>query len=91
MTDAHVHDASTVAGVGERLEERRDVRVFVNERGVNVPAGGTAADAVGVFDSTLADALIQGDVRLTDSRGLPLDAAARVHGGMIVRTIPIRR
>lgn len=66
------------------------VRVFVNERGVQVPHGATALDAVRAMDAALGDALAAGRQRLTDSRGLPIEATARVHGGAIFRVLPVR-
>jgi adenosine deaminase len=64
-----------------------DLRVFVNERGLSVPAGSDMLTAVRLFDPALADALVAGDARLTDSRGLPLPSDAPAHGGAIVRVI----
>jgi adenosine deaminase len=69
----------------------RPVRVFINERGVTVTAGVDAITAVRAHDATLAEALTAGDARLTDSRGLPVDLAAPVHGGAIFRVIGGRR
>lgn len=66
------------------------VRVFVNERGVGVPSGATALDAVRALDPLLGDALAAGRQRLTDSRGLPIEPTARVHGGAIFRVLPVR-
>lgn len=66
------------------------VRVFVNERGVSVPRGATALDAVRVADAALGEALADGRQRLTDSRGLPIEPAAVVHGGAIYRLLPVR-
>ncbi|MCU0648102.1 MAG: adenosine deaminase [Gemmatimonadaceae bacterium] len=68
-----------------------DLRVFVNERGVSVPFGSDAATAVRAFDDALADAIAAGEARLTDSRGLPVDATTPVHGGAIFRVIGGRR
>ena len=66
------------------------VRVYVNERGVSVPAGSTALDAVRAFSSDNANELSAGRARLTDSRGLPIDAACAVSGGLILRVLPVR-
>lgn len=66
------------------------VRVFVNERGVSVPRGASALDAVRAADAALGDALAEGRQRLTDSRGLPIEPTTVVHGGAIFRLLPVR-
>jgi len=66
------------------------LRVFVDSRGVDVPLGASAIDAVAVFDAAAAAALRAGDMILTDSRGLPIDAAGEVQAGAIFRLIPRR-
>ena len=67
-----------------------DVRVYVNERGVSVPPGSTALDAVRASSSQQGDLVEAGAARLTDSRGLPIDAACIVSGGLILRVLPVR-
>ncbi len=71
------------------------VRAFVNERGVDVPPGATALDAVRAFDALAATALAAdvaaGARAVVDSRGLPVDAASPVHGGAIYRVLAARR
>lgn len=67
-----------------------DVRVYVNERGVSVPPGSTALDAVRAFSPEQAIQLSAGTARLTDSRGLPIDAACTVSGGLILRVLAVR-
>ena len=52
------------------------IRAYVNGRGVDVPAGAIALDAVRVADAQAADQVEAGDRALTDSRGLPLDPSA---------------
>lgn len=69
----------------------RAVRAFVNAVGVDVPAGSTALDAVRVWSAAEADALAAGERVVTDSRGLPIDAATTVSGGTILRVLPARR
>lgn len=66
------------------------VRVYVNGRGVDAPAGARAVDAVRVFDPTVADDIAAGRRALTDSRGLPLDPAAAVFAGLIMRVVSNR-
>lgn len=66
------------------------LRAYVNERGVSVPPGAAAIDAVRAFDAAEADALAMGTRRLTDSRGLPIAAESPVHGGAIYRLLSVR-
>lgn len=66
------------------------IRVFVNGAGVDVPRGATALDAVRAADAAAADAVQSGTQLVTDSRGLPTDAAQTVHAGAIFRLIPKR-
>ena len=69
---------------------RDTVRGYVNGRGVDVPAGGTALDAVRLFDPTAADAVSGGTRAITDSRGLPAAPGSPVHGGAIFRLVSAR-
>jgi hypothetical protein len=66
------------------------VRVFVNAAGVDVPAGATALDAVRAWDSSAADEVSAGSRLITDSRGLPIDAATPMVAGSILRLIANR-
>jgi hypothetical protein len=66
------------------------LRVFIDARGVDVPAGATALDAVEAFDHDVAVALRAGEKILTDSRGLPIDAATELQSGAIFRLLPRR-
>jgi hypothetical protein len=66
------------------------VRVYVNERGVTVPAGGVALDAVRELFPAQADEIVAGKSRLTDSRGLPIASDTPVVGGAIFRVVPVR-
>ena len=50
------------------------LRVYVNERGVSVPHGSVAVDAVRALFPDLAADVAAGRQRLTDSRGLPVEA-----------------
>jgi hypothetical protein len=67
-----------------------EVRVFVNERGVSVPAGTAALDAVRALFPEDADGIVGGRLRLTDSRGLPIAADTPVVGGAIFRVVTAR-
>lgn len=66
------------------------VRVFVNERGVSVPAGATALDAVRALLPDEATAIEAGSRRLTDSRGLPVEAGEPLVNGAIYRVVSAR-
>ena len=67
------------------------IRVYVNGRGVDVPAGSMAIDAVRASDTNAADQVSAGDRALTDSRGLPLDPSEVLVAGSILRIIAGRR
>jgi len=68
----------------------RDIRVFVNATGVDVPVGATALQAVRTWNAASA-AEIEGGVRLiTDSRGLPIDPATPMRAGSILRLVANR-
>ncbi len=66
------------------------LRVYVNERGVSVPHGSVAVDAVRALFPDLATEVDAGRQRLTDSRGLPVEAAQALVGGSIYRVVPVR-
>ena len=67
------------------------IRAYVNGRGVDVPAGARALDAVRAFDADIAALVVAGDRALTDSRGLPLDPSAELSTGSIIRIVSGRR
>lgn len=67
-----------------------EIRVFVNERGVTVPSGSVALDAVRALFPEDAEGITAGRLRLTDSRGLPVAADTPVHGGAIFRVVAAR-
>jgi hypothetical protein len=66
------------------------LRVYVNERGVSVPRGSVAVDAVRALFPDLATDVEAGRQRLTDSRGLPVEATQALVGGSIYRVVPVR-
>jgi hypothetical protein len=68
-----------------------DVRVFVNERRVDVPLGTTALDAVRALDPDEATRVATGARAIVDSRGLPAAPDAAVYAGAIYRTIAARQ
>ena len=66
------------------------LRVFIDARGVDVPPGASAIDAVEKFDPAIAAAVRNGQKILTDSRGLPVDAATALESGAIFRLVTKR-
>ena len=66
------------------------MRVFVNGKGYDAPAGGTALDAVALHDAGDADAVRDGALLVTDSRGLPIPADTPMFNGAVLRLIPNR-
>lgn len=66
------------------------IRAYVNERGVTVPAGSVALDAVRALFPEQAASVDAGQMRLTDSRGLPIDAQDPLVSGAIYRVLPVR-
>jgi len=68
----------------------RMVRVFVNASGIEVPSGATALDAVRAWNSDAAHDVTSGTRVITDSRGLPIDAASPMSAGSILRLIAKR-
>jgi len=66
------------------------IRVFVNGIGYDAPLGGTALDAVALHDAAEARAVGDGAMLVTDSRGLPIDAATPLFNGAVLRLIPNR-
>jgi hypothetical protein len=66
------------------------IRVFVNAGGVDIPAGGTALDAVRASSDELAREVEAGRRLITDSRGLPIDPATPMSAGSILRLVANR-
>ena len=75
---------------GSSMSGPDSLRVYVNERGVSVPHGSVAVDAVRALFPELAADVDAGRQRLTDSRGLPVDATQALVGGSIYRVVPVR-
>jgi hypothetical protein len=61
------------------------IRVYVNERAVDVAPGAAATDAVRALDPTLADAVAAGLALLTDGRGIALAPDTPLVPGSILR------
>ena len=62
-------------------------RVYVNERAVDVPAGSSAATAVGAADAELGAALAGGQAYLTDGRGVRIGPDEPLSAGAILRVV----
>ena len=63
------------------------IRIFVNERGLLVPAGATVSEAVTAFDPSLAGSLEGGGATVTDARGIAVAPDAPLFAGAILRVI----
>ena len=66
------------------------VRVFVNGKGLDAPAGGTALDAVSVHSAADAARVARGELVVTDSRGLPVPADTALFNGALFRLVANR-
>jgi hypothetical protein len=69
----------------------RNVRIFVNAAGVDVPAGASVLEAIRSWNAGEAAAVTRGERVITDSRGLPIATDVRVSAGSIFRIIPARK
>ena len=69
----------------------RLLRVFINGRGVDIPAGSTVIDAVRAAEPNEAEAVLRGERLITDSRGLSTLPDGPVQAGSIFRLISARR
>jgi hypothetical protein len=63
------------------------VRVFVNERAVDVPPGTDLHGAIAVLDPALAEALVDGRAYATDGVGRPVAPTEPVAAGSIIRVV----
>jgi hypothetical protein len=64
--------------------------VFVNGKGYDAVAGGTALDAVALHAESDAAAVRAGTLLVTDSRGLPIPADTPLVAGAVFRLVPNR-
>lgn len=63
------------------------IRVFVNERPVEVAPGSTVLRAVRAFDDALAGRLERHEAYVTDGRGIPMPPDVLLSPGAILRVI----
>jgi hypothetical protein len=66
------------------------LRVYVDARPIDVPHSALVIDAIEAADAELASSVRVGKNRVTDSRGLPIDIDAPLHGGTILRVVSAR-
>jgi hypothetical protein len=67
------------------------MRVFVNERPVEVAPGSDALAAVGTLDPGLARRVRESTAYLTDARGIRLPETTPLAPGSILRVVPSGR
>lgn len=67
------------------------LRVYVDARPVDVPHAASIIDAIEIADAALAASVRAGDSSVTDSRGLPVAPDGPLHGGAILRVVPVRK
>lgn len=67
------------------------ILVFVNDRGIRVPAGTSAAGAIAEYDAALAEGIRAGAAYLTDGRGIRLEPDSLVFAGAIIRVVSSAR
>ena len=63
------------------------IRVYVNERAVDVAPDATVLAAVQAFDSALAPALADGTAYVTDGRGIRVTLDQPLAAGSILRVV----
>jgi hypothetical protein len=63
------------------------IRVFVNARVLDLPAGATVGDAVRASDPTLPAQLASGAAYVTDGRGIEIDPSEPLGNGAILRIV----
>ena len=67
------------------------IRLFVNEKPVDVVEPATVADAITAFDAALGAALLAGTARATDARGIDIAPNEPVGPGSIIRAFASSR
>jgi len=66
------------------------LRVFVNGKGVSVPAGSVVLDAVRLADQAAAAEVSAGTRAVVDSRGLRVAPETTLSGGFVMRIVSAR-
>ncbi len=67
------------------------VKIFVNERGVEITPGTPVSEVVRAFDAALGEALHAGAAYVTDGVGRRIDVAGVVNEGAILRVVKTAR
>lgn len=62
-----------------------DIRIYLNERGVLLPPGATARDALRLGAPDVLPAAEAGTAVVTDGRGLPVSLDSALQAGAILR------
>ncbi len=65
----------------------KPVKIFVNEKSLEIEPGTSVEAAVGQFDEKLGAALSAATVYVTDGVGRRIDLATVVHDGTILRVV----
>jgi hypothetical protein len=68
-----------------------ELRVFLNERGLTLPAGALVRDAIRAGSPDLLPLLARGEAFVTDGCGLPVALDAPLSGGAILRAAATAR
>ncbi len=63
------------------------IRVYVNERPLDVPSGAVVGAAVAALDPGLGAAVAEGRAHVTDGRGIRLGVDAPLTAGAILRIV----
>ncbi len=63
------------------------IRVYLNQRVVDLPAGTLVAEAIRIAEPELSQSLESGKARVTDGRGLDLPLDQPLANGAILRII----
>ncbi len=67
------------------------VKIFVNESGVEIPPATTVSEAVRTFHAALGEAMRAGAAYVTDGVGRRIDVTSVVNEGAILRVVKIAR
>jgi hypothetical protein len=63
------------------------IRVYLNQRAVDLPAGTLVANAIRLVEPQLTESLTAGKVKVTDGRGLNLPLDQTLTNGAILRVV----
>jgi hypothetical protein len=63
------------------------IRVYLNQRGIDLPAGTSVTEAIRLAEPQLSEALESGRAKVTDGRGLDLPLDQALSNGAILRVI----